>query len=140
MLMRFDPFQELSRRQAVTGTRRQPASMPMDAYREGDLVHVWMDVPGVNPDDLDVTVEKSSLTVTANRGWEPNEDMVVLAGERAQGTFSRTISLGENLDTEGLEASYGDGVLHMTIPVADKAKPRKVEIGRSSSEAKEVAA
>ncbi len=81
---------------------------------------------------LDVTVEKSQLTVTANRSWEPNEGMQVLAGERPQGQFSRTLQLGENLDTEGLEASYEHGVLHLTIPVADRAKPRRVEIGRAS--------
>lgn len=132
MLMRFDPFQELARQAAVTGTRRAPVSMPMDAYREGDSVHVWMDVPGVSKDDLDVTVEKSSLTVTAKRSWEPREEMQVLAGERPQGEFSRTLQLGDNLDTEGLEADYEDGVLHLTIPVADKAKPRKVEVGRKA--------
>ncbi len=131
MLMRFDPFQELTR-QAMTGTRRSPVSMPMDAYREGDAVHIWIDIPGVNGDDLDLTVEKNALTVTANRSWEPSESMQVLAGERAQGTFSRSISLGDNLDAEGLEASYEDGVLHVTIPMAEQAKPRKVEIGRKS--------
>ena len=134
MLMRFDPFQELTR-QAVNGTRRQPASMPMDAYRDGDLVHIWMDVPGVSSKTLDVTVEKASLTVTANRTWEPNDNIQVLAGERAQGTFSRTLQLGDNLDTDGLEASYEDGVLHLRIPVADKDKPRKVEVAAKSKAA-----
>ena len=133
MLMRFDPFQELARAASVTGTRRQPVSMPMDAYREGEVVHVWMDVPGVNGDDLDVTVEKQTLTVTAQRAWEPNEDTQILASERAQGSFRRSVQLGENLDTDGLEASYDDGVLHLVIPVADKAKPRRVEIGRPSA-------
>lgn len=131
MLMRFDPFQELTR-QAMTGTRRAPVSMPMDAYREGDTVHVWMDVPGVRGDDLDVTVEKNALTVTAHRSWEPGEEIQVLAGERAQGTFSRTIALGDNLDAEKLEADYDEGVLHITIPMVEKAKPRKIEVGRSS--------
>ena len=132
MLMRFDPFQELARPATVNGTRRQPVSMPMDAYREGDQVHIWIDVPGVKADDLDVTVEKASVTVTANRRWDPAENMQVLAGERAQGNFSRTLQLGDNLDSEGLTASYDDGVLHLTIPVADKAKPRKVDVGRES--------
>ncbi|MGB3733760.1 MAG: Hsp20/alpha crystallin family protein [Ilumatobacter sp.] len=131
MLMRFDPFQELTR-QAMTGTRRQPASMPMDAYRQGDQVHIYLDVPGVSGDDLDVTVEKNALTVTANRAWEPSDDMQVLAGERTQGQYSRTLQLGDNLDTEELNADYEDGVLHLTIPVADKAKPRRVEVGRKS--------
>jgi len=128
MLMRFDPFQDLAR-QSVTGTRRQPASMPMDAYREGDTVHVWLDVPGVGDDELDVTVEKSQLTVTATRRWEPSENTQVLASERGQGQYSRTIQLGDNLDTDGLSADYDNGVLHITIPVSDRAKPRRVEIG-----------
>lgn len=136
MLMRFDPFQELTR-QAMTGTRRQPASMPMDAYRQGDEVHIYLDVPGVTGDDLDVTVEKNALTVTATRAWEPSEDMQVLAGERTQGQYSRTLQLGDNLNTEELMADYDDGVLHLTIPVADRAKPRRVEIGRTSASSTE---
>ncbi len=131
MLMRFDPFQELTR-QAVTGTRRHPASMPMDAYRDGDVVHIYIDVPGVAADDLDLTVEKNTMSVTANRSWEPNPDVQVIAGERAQGTFSRTLQLGDNLDTEAVDARYEDGVLHVTIPVAAEAKPRKVEVGRKA--------
>ena len=129
MLMRFDPFQERSQ-PAVTGTRRSPVSMPMDAYREADTVHVWIDVPGVAADDLDVTVDKASMTVTATRSWEPDEDTTVLVSERAQGEFSRTLQLGENLDTDQLSAAYEHGVLHITIPVAEQAKPRRVEIGR----------
>jgi len=131
MLMRFDPFQELTR-QALNGTRRAPVSMPMDAYRLGDAVHIWMDVPGVKNDELDLTVEKNSLTVTAVRAWNPGDDIQILAGERSQGTFSRTIALGDNLDAEHLEAAYDEGVLHITIPMAEQAKPRKVEIGRAA--------
>jgi len=131
MLVRFDPFQELTR-QAITGTRRAPVSMPMDAYREGDTVHIYMDVPGVSPEHLDVTVEKAALTVAANRSWEPSENMQILASERPQGDFNRTLQLGDNLDTDGLRAAYEDGVLHLSIPVADKAKPRKVDVGRKA--------
>ncbi len=131
MLMRFDPLTEMAR-PTLTGTRRQPVSMPMDACREGDQIHIWLDVPGISADDLDLTVQKNSLTVTAGRSWEPEESVQILAAERSQGTFSRTLQLGDNLDTEAMEASYDDGVLHVTIPVADKAKPRKVEVGRKS--------
>ncbi len=135
MLLRFDPFQDLARQPLpLPGTRRQPAAMPMDAYRQGDTVHVWIDVPGVDEEDLDLTVEKNQLTVTAHRSWEPSEDMTVFAGERAQGTFMRTLQLGDNLDTEAVEARYENGVLHVSVPVADKAKPRKVEIGRTPSD------
>lgn len=130
MLMRFDPFQELSR--AVSGTRHVPASMPMDAYRDGDTVHVRMDIPGVRKEDLELTVEKSMLTISAERRWEPSDDVQLLAGERTHGRFERTMHLGEGLDLDSIVADYEDGVLHMRIPVAETAKPRKVEIGRKA--------
>lgn len=130
MLMRFDPFQEFSR--AVNGTVHHPASLPMDACREGDRVHIWFDVPGVRKEDLEVTVDKSSLTVGADRSWEPGEDVQVFAGERPRGRFQRTVHLGENLELDELSATYEDGVLHLVIPVAETAKPRKVQIGRKA--------
>lgn len=128
MLMRFDPFQELGR-QAPNGTRRHPAGVPMDAYRDGDTVHVLLDLPGLSASDIDLTVEKNTLAVTATRSWEPGEGLQVFAAERPQGRFSRTLQLGDNLDTEALTAHYEDGVLHLSIPVADRAKPRRVEVG-----------
>jgi HSP20 family protein len=128
MLMRFDPFRELDRvtQQLWSGTR--PAVMPMDAYRHGEEFVVNFDIPGVDPDSIDLTVEKNVLTVTAQRSWQPAEGVQVLANERPQGSFSRQLFLGESLDTERISANYNNGVLTLTIPVAEAAKPRKVEI------------
>jgi HSP20 family protein len=128
MLMRFDPFRELDRvtQQLWSGTR--PAVMPMDAYRHGEEFVVNFDLPGVDPGSIDLTVEKNVLTVSAQRGWQPAEGEQVLASERPQGTFSRQLFLGESLDTEHIAAAYNNGVLTLRIPVAEAAKPRKVEI------------
>ena len=128
MLMRFDPFRELDRlTQPTFGTPRPPV-MPMDAYRQGDSFVVHFDLPGVDPASIDLTVEKNVLTVSAQREWQPSEDQQVVATERPQGSFSRQLFLGEGLDSEHVEASYEAGVLTVTIPVAEQAKPRKVEI------------
>lgn len=91
MLMRFDPFQEITRA-SLPGTRRQPTSLPTDAYRQDDTVHIWIDVPGVRGDDLDVTVERSSLRVTTARSWEPGDDVQVLAGERPHAATQGAVS------------------------------------------------
>jgi HSP20 family protein len=130
MLMRFDPFRDFDRfTQALTsqGAGRL-ASMPMDAYREGDNFIVEFDLPGVDPGSIDLTVEKNALTVRAQRSWEPKESQEVLISERPQGTFSRQLFLGEGLDADKIQASYSNGVLRLTIPVAEQAKPRKVQI------------
>jgi HSP20 family protein len=130
MLMRFDPFREFDRLTqglAPPGTSRT-ASMPMDAYREGDQFVVEFDLPGVDPGSIDLTVEKNALTVRAQRSWEPKENQEVLISERPQGTFTRQLFLGEGLDSDEIQAAYNNGVLRLTIPVAEKAKPRKVQI------------
>jgi HSP20 family protein len=100
----------------------------MDAYREGDNFIVEFDLPGVDPGSIDLTVEKNALTVRAQRSWEPKESQEVLISERPQGTFSRQLFLGEGLDADKIQASYNNGVLRLTIPVAEQAKPRKVQI------------
>jgi HSP20 family protein len=127
MLMRFDPFRELDR--VADQAFRRPPAMPMDAVRHGDQVFINFDLPGVDPDGVDVTVERDVLTVSANRRFERAEDDEVLASERPQGSFTRRVFLGESLDTERLEAAYDHGVLSITIPVAEKAQPRKVAVG-----------
>src|SRR5665647_2999579 len=120
MLMRTDPFRELDRfAQQVWGTPARPAVMPMDAWREGDTFVVEFDLPGVNADSLNLDVERNTLTVRA---------------ERPRGVFSRQLFLGDNLDTDAIEATYHDGVLRLTIPVAEKAKPRKIEISHTGQE------
>lgn len=133
MLMRTDPFRELDRfAQQVLGTAARPAVMPMDAWREGEEFVVEFDLPGIEADSLDIDIERNVVTVRAERpGVNPDREM--LASERPRGVFSRQLVLGENLDTERIAASYDEGVLRLRVPVAEKAKPRKISVGRSES-------
>ncbi|MFP3900643.1 MAG: Hsp20/alpha crystallin family protein [Acidimicrobiia bacterium] len=135
MLMRFDPFREVDRLadQVDQVFRRGTGAVPMDAVRHADKVTVYFDLPGVDPDDIDLTVERDVLTVTASRRWERAEGDEVLASERPQGTFTRRVLLGESLDTDRLDASYDRGVLIVSIPVAEQAKPRKIAVGHGGS-------
>ncbi len=128
MLMRTDPFRDFDRlAQQVLGTAARPAVMPMDAWREGDRFIVEFDLPGVDEDSLDLDVERNVLTVHARRpDLDPDREMV--SAERPRGVFSRQLFLGETLDADQIEASYGGGVLRLTIPVAEKAKPRRIKI------------
>lgn len=128
MLMRTDPFRDLDRlTQQVLGTAARPAVMPIDAWRDGDQFVVELDLPGVQTDSLDLDVERNVLTVRAERpGLDQNREM--LAAERPRGVFSRQLFLGDNLDTDKIDANYHDGVLRLTIPVAEKAKPRRIQI------------
>jgi HSP20 family protein len=132
MLMRFDPFREVDRlaEQVDQAFRRTPtAAMPMDAVRHGDQVFITFDLPGVDPDAIDLTVERDVLTVSATRRFERSEGDEVLANERPQGTYTRRVLLGESLETDRLEAAYDHGVLAITIPVAERAQPRKITVG-----------
>lgn len=139
MLMRTDPFREFDRlTQQAFGSRVRPSVMPMDAYRHGDQFVVHFDLPGVDASTIDLTVEKNVLTVAAERRWSADQDVQVVASERPQGSFSRQLFLGEGLDAERVEASYRDGVLTVTIPVAEQAKPRKVEVTTGASEPKAI--
>ena len=132
MLMRTDPFRDLDRlTQQVFGTPTRPAAMPIDAYRSGDEFVVQFDLPGVDGRSIDLTVEKNVLTVHAERKRPAADDLEMLVAERPQGTFSRQLFLGETLDTEHIEAQYADGVLTLRVPVAEKAKPRRVPINVS---------
>lgn len=135
MLMRTDPFRDLDRlTQQVFGASNRPAAMPIDAYRNGDEFMVEFDLPGVDPDSIDVTVEKDVLTVRAERQRHALDGVELLVGERPHGTFNRQLFLGEALDTDAIDARYADGVLALRIPIAERAKPRRVSIahGRSS--------
>ena len=137
MVMRFDPFRELDRlNQEVWGAaqRRTNGGMPMDAYRQGDTFFIHFDLPGVDPGSIDLTVEKNVLTVRAERQihWGRNNGEVeVLVAERPQGSYSRQLFLGETLDADRIAASYEQGVLTLTIPVAEAAKPRRVQVSSS---------
>ena len=128
MLMRTDPFRDLDRlTQQVFGTAARPAAMPMDAWREKDSFVVEFDLPGVEANSIDLDVERNVLTVHADRpAREGIEELV--AAERPRGVFSRQLILGDNLDTDRIAADYHAGVLRLEIPVAEKAKPRKISI------------
>jgi HSP20 family protein len=127
MLMRTDPFRELDRlAQQVVGTPSRPAAMPIDAYRDGDRFVVQFDLPGVAADSIDLTVERNVLTIHATRSRTEGFELVL--AERPYGTFSRQLFLGDTLDTDHIDAVYSSGVLTLTIPVAERAKPRKVTI------------
>ncbi|MBF6079221.1 Hsp20 family protein [Nocardia beijingensis] len=128
MLMRTDPFRDLDRlTEQVFGTPARPAVMPMDAWRDGDEFFVELDLPGVDPDSLDLDVERNVVTVRASRPQlDPGRAMI--ATERTRGVFSRQLFLGENLDTDRIRADYRDGVLRLIVPVAEEAKPRKIEV------------
>ncbi|MEY2420615.1 MAG: hypothetical protein QOI95_682 [Acidimicrobiaceae bacterium] len=134
MLMRTDPFRDLDRlAQQVLGTPARPAAMPIDAYRRGDEFVVDFDLPGVEPTSIDLTVEKNVLTVHAQRKRLDIEGVEMLVGERPQGTFSRQLFLGETLDTDRIDANYADGVLTLRLPIAERAKPRRVPINVSTN-------
>lgn len=132
MLMRTDPFRDLDRfTQQVLGTAARPTVMPMDAWREGDEFVVEFDLPGIDPSSLDLDIERNVVTVRASRP-ELDSSREMIAAERPRGVFSRQLFLGEGLDTDNVRAEYADGVLRLTIPVAEKAKPRKIEIAHSN--------
>jgi HSP20 family protein len=130
MIMRTDPFRDLDRltqRVFGNGTLAHPAAMPMDAWRDGEVFVVEFDLPGVAADAIDLDVERNVITVRAERpAREDTEDLI--AAERPRGTFSRQLVLGDNLDTEQISADYNAGVLTLRIPVAEQAKPRKIQI------------
>ncbi|TDC61381.1 Hsp20/alpha crystallin family protein [Micromonospora sp. KC207] len=129
MLMRTDPFREIDRlAEQLLGTNSRPAVMHMDAYRDGDHFYAAFDLPGVDPDSIDCTVERNVLTVRAQRRRPTGDNVELVAAERPMGTFSRQLFLSDTLDTDNLEAGYDNGVLTLRIPVAERAKPRRVAI------------
>jgi HSP20 family protein len=134
MLMRTDPFRELDRLTqqltGVTGTWSRPSAMPMDAYREGEEYVIALDLPGVAKDAIDIDVERNMLTVRAERRPAVKADDVQMElSERPLGVFSRQLVLADTLDTERITADYDAGVLTLRIPIAERAKPRKIPVG-----------
>ena len=144
MLMRTDPFRELDRlTQQVfgnnQGTWSRPTAMPMDAYRSGETFVVAFDLPGVDPDAIELDVERNVLTVKAERRPpEVGEDVEMQVSERPLGVFSRQLFLGDTLDADRIDASYEAGVLTLRIPIAEKAKPRKISIANADSGHKQI--
>ncbi len=139
MLMRTDPFRDIDRMfEQLTGTASRPAVMHVDAERDGDWFNVYFDLPGVDPDSIDVTVERNVLSVKAHRQRQLKDGVESVISERPMGVFSRQLFLGDTLDTDKLEATYDNGVLSLRIPVSDKAKPRKVSIGTGTGGRKQI--
>jgi HSP20 family protein len=144
MLLQHDPFRDLDRlTQQVFGTMSRPTSMPLDAWREGDQFVVELDLPGIDPDKLDIDVERNILTIRAERLSHMPDAANAVAAERSWGVFSRQLILGDTLDTGKVDADYSDGVLSLRIPIAEQAKPRKINIGnrdgvRRGKEAKSI--
>lgn len=129
MLMRTDPFRDLDRiTQQVFGTAARPSAMPLDAYRKDHAFYVHFDLPGIDPATIDLTVEQNMLAVKAERKPVVGEGAEMIVNERPVGTFTRQLFLGEMLDTEHIKADYSAGVLTLTIPVMEAAKPRKLAI------------
>ena len=140
MLMRFDPFRDLDRlAEELTGpAARAPRTFPMDAYRRGDHAILLFDLPGVDPQSIDLTVDQNVLTVRAERSTEREDGDEVLAAERPTGIYIRRVFLGDMLDTTQIEAEYHNGVLQLTIPVSERAKPRKIEVHANGGQAERI--
>jgi HSP20 family protein len=129
MAMNFDPFRELDRMaSALLDTRQGPQLMPMDLYRDGDHYVLSADLPGIDPGSVDIDVDGQLLTIRAERTLRNTEGVKWLAQERRGGSFLRQLSLGQGIDTEHIAATYENGVLAVTIPVSERAKPRKIEV------------
>jgi HSP20 family protein len=135
-----DPFLEFDRlmSMAASGTRA-PLGMPMDVYRdEFGSYHIEVDLPGVNSDSVEVTVEHGALTIRAERTPHYGQSEQVIVAERPQGSFTRQLSLGEGVDSEKLTADYADGVLHVSIPASPQTQPRRVEITRATGRSRSI--
>lgn len=130
-MLRFDPFRDLDRVAGeLLNATRTPRLAPMDAYRAGEQYVVHLDLPGIEADSLEVTAENNTLTVRAQRRDLAPEGAQYAINERPVGTFTRQLVLGDGLDLENVAADYHDGVLSVTIPVAEQAKPRRIQISR----------
>ncbi|WP_194858963.1 Hsp20/alpha crystallin family protein [Streptomyces sp. SUK 48] len=140
MLMRTDPFRDFDRlAQQVLGSTNRPSAMPMDAYRSGDEFLVHFDLPGVDPETIELDVERNVINVRAERRGPLPEDAQALVAERPTGTFTRQLFLGDTLDTDRIDASYESGVLTLRIPVAERAKPRRIQITGGTPSRKQLA-
>jgi len=135
LLTRFDPFGDFDRlgSELLSAVARRAATMPIDAYKHADQWVVKVDLPGVDASAIDLTVDRNVLRIEATRNWQPEEGDVVLAAERPRGTFSRQLILNEDIDTGSIKASYHDGVLTVELPVAEAARPKKVNVATKPS-------
>ncbi|HEY0374641.1 MAG TPA: Hsp20/alpha crystallin family protein [Amnibacterium sp.] len=134
MAMNFDPFRELDRvASALLDQTQGPRLMPMDLYREGDHYVLNADLPGIDPGSVDIDVDGELLTIRAERSLRGADGVQWLAHERRGGSFLRQLTLGQGIDVEHIGASYANGVLSVTIPVSERAKPRKIEVTSSDN-------
>ena len=139
MLMRTDPFRDVDRLfEQLVGTTARPAVMHVDAERDGDWFLVYFDLPGVDPDAIELTVERNVLQVEAQRQRVTKEGVETVISERPMGVFSRQLFLGDTLNTDKLEASYDNGVLTLRIPVSDNAKPHKISVASGGTGRKQI--
>ena len=136
-MLQTDPFHDFDNLfSRLAGGRQAPSAAgvsPMDAFRRGNDVWVHIDLPGVKSQDLDITVERNTLTVTAQRQWQRDDSDQYYFSERYRGVFRRQIQLGDGLDLDHLDADLHDGVLTIRVPVAERAKPRKIAVGQSNN-------
>ena len=133
MLVRFDPWRELDRltQDFWGGVRR--LGLPVDVHRKGEDYVIKFDLPGVDPDSIDLTVSEGMLTVKAERHSQPQEGVEVVNSERPTGVYFRRLFLGDALDTDNLKANYDNGVLTVVVPITEAAKPKKIEVGTGST-------
>lgn len=133
MAMFFDPFREFDRMAEQLFDRQGPRLMPMDLYRDGDHYVLSADLPGIDPGSVDIDVDGQLLTIRAERTPRSAEGVKWITRERTTGSFLRQLNLGQGIDTAGISATYDNGVLSVLIPISEKAKPRKIEIQRSTN-------
>jgi HSP20 family protein len=134
MLIRTDPIREFDRLAAqVFGTWTRPTGAPLTAFRDGERFVVRFDLPGVDPETIELDVERNVLSVRAQRETKLPEGSEVIADERVSGSYTRRLVLSDRLDTDRIEAAYDRGVLTVTIPVAEKAKARRIEITKGEA-------
>lgn len=134
MAMNFDPFRDLDRfASTLLDARQGPRLMPMDLYRDGDVYILNADLPGIDPGSVDIDVDGQLLTIRAERTLSSTDGVKWLTRERQAGSFLRQLNLGQGVDTESIAASYSNGVLSVTIPVSEKAKPRKISVASADA-------
>ena len=138
-MLRFDPFSDLDALtkgllSTGTGSSRAPRFMPMDLCKIDDHYVLTADLPGVDPGSVDVTVDNGMLTISAHRTARSDDSAQWLANERFFGSYRRQLSLGEGIDTSAIAATYENGVLTVTIPMVERAKPRRIEVAHGGEQ------
>lgn len=139
MAIGYDPFREFEQltQQLISGGRA-PRSFPMDAYRRGDEFYVHLDLPGVDPGSIEITVEAGTLSITAERRFEQKQGDEIIVSERPQGRFSRDLRVGTAIDVDRIDADYENGVLTLALPVSERAKPRTIQVQARSEGGKTI--